>query len=123
MSKIYCPSCGAPNTYESAKPNFCMGCGGKFAGATGSFKEQNSSKSSKPKPEIEEDDDDGFDNQAFAGTIDIQVGSARENRVLGKDVVGQGGNFEPVRNIDFKNFNPKKVLKELLNEGKALRPK
>ena len=37
MANIFCPQCGAKNTYSLKKPNFCQSCGEKFSafGLTG----------------------------------------------------------------------------------------
>jgi hypothetical protein len=34
MASIFCPECGARNSYTLSKPNFCQGCGGEFGSLT-----------------------------------------------------------------------------------------
>ncbi len=47
MPFLFCQQCGTKNTYESARPNFCMSCGTSF-GSMSAPAENNTPKEDQP---------------------------------------------------------------------------
>ena len=122
--KIYCPDCGNRIEYKAAKkPNFCINCGYKFAGAK--------VERTAPVPDSEYNDesndhDNNFD-QIKGLEVDLDV--SRQKGVKFGDIVGtsaeengskQGEFFR--RDVD-QSITNEQVVADFKKEAGTSRPK
>lgn len=106
--KLYCSSCGHPNSYAGKKPNFCVNCGTNFA--TGESVQQPvspvmSEESLEDLVEIEHDD---FINRDIDG-LDIEIEGYNKTGIT----LGQV--------IDNAVHSPEEINKPLAQKGKRKR--
>ena len=105
MSELYCPHCGHKNIYNLNRPKFCNNCGESF------FTKAEQAKSSakvvktvKKRPLHQEDYDeegtDVFHVPTLSRGLAFDV-SYEQNKISGKDIVGDYGEIE-------ENIKPKK---------------
>lgn len=58
MSNIYCSSCGAKNTYELKRPNFCNNCGASFTDSSSRKDDSIKVKEKKIESSLNEEESD-----------------------------------------------------------------
>jgi len=116
--KIYCPDCGNRLEYTAKKPNFCMNCGYKFAGAQ--------VEHSAPVPDeqyTEEKEPSDFDR---LGGLHVDVDVPKTGGVKFGDIVGIAAEDNGAKQGEvFKrptDDTPKEeVLRQLRAEGSTSR--
>jgi len=134
MLKFYCSQCGNPTSYTLNKPKFCSHCGANFDSKYNinskldvTTKKQNTYK----KIDIIEDEND-LDSDLDASIVnnikklDFEVSSVKFPKSKIKDIAGtsQGGDRrERGARKKMSKLEKKKILEEIANESKAIRPK
>jgi hypothetical protein len=138
--KKYCSKCGHPTEYALNKPKYCEKCKNPFESLLGmdNFKTSNSTRIEKPirkiEFELDEDDtryDDGEINIDLAKDIkslefeEIHIPKQQKETIgsiinsVDKEAIAK----TKKRNKRVPKKEAKEKLKEILSEGKTLRPK
>tara|TARA_A100001201_G_C4093485_1_gene202927 strand:- start:1965 stop:2366 length:402 start_codon:yes stop_codon:yes gene_type:complete len=116
MASIYCPECGAKNSYSLSKPNFCQGCGTKF-GSLDAPKSGPKLKSSKANASVEEQDDDYIPDISKL-EYDIEMSA---NKLTFENLVSNPVHPDDVKYPQHKKRGHKKMFKnksDLENQSK-----
>jgi len=107
MTSIFCPECGAKNSYTLKRPNFCQSCGETFA-AFGM------SNASTPKPSLKvtagEDEETPIPNLSKL-EYDIDM-SASATKITLEDLVNNPLNPKDITYKTTANANYKKMTQE-----------
>ena len=116
--KIYCQSCGQVHAYTLQKPNFCQSCGvslGSTPSPTKNVKQQETL-------EIEE----SFENNLTAlecDFVDYTPTTQTLGSIMEQNQAASNPNKSPV-NVEPRNtLSPEETLKQLKQEGSAIRPR
>jgi hypothetical protein len=132
MLKIYCSECGSPTEYSLNKPKFCSHCGASFDSKYNinlksdvAIKKQNIYEKIGA---IEDEDDSDVDASIINNIkrLDFEVSSVKLPKNKIKDIAGTSQGRERSEKGSRKKMSKlekKRILEEISNESKAIRPK
>jgi len=117
MLKLYCPECGALNSYVSKKPNFCQKCGNSFNNTAKASAANNTTAQGVEGDDLSEEE--VTDNQQFSfddiGELQVDFFTHSSTQSL-ESLWTSGGVESPA---ELKNAPPRPEQKYTMDDFKS----